>query len=96
MAITEYIKENRRCFLAVTGPHGDGRFLYRRHKFIREFYCGKLAYEGLLREHTDIYMEFALAGNDASIRYWLEQRLDVPTEEVALIGQRILYSPFVC
>lgn len=96
VAIADYHKENSRIYLAMSGSHGDQRFVYRTHKFIREFYCGKLAYEGLVRNDLDVYMEFALAGNDAVIRYWLEKRPDISSEDVAVILQKILYGPFVC
>lgn len=96
VAIADYHKQRSRVYLAMSGPHGDQRFTCRTHKFIREFYCGKLAYEGLVRKDLDVYMEFALAGNDAVIRYWLEKRPDISSEEVAVILQKILYGPFVC
>jgi AcrR family transcriptional regulator len=96
VAVAEYVYEHRRFFLSVTGPHGDSRFVYKWHKIIKEFYCGKLAYEGLAKKDLDVYMEFVLAGNDAAIRYWLEKRSDISTEEIAPIIQKILYGPFVC
>lgn len=96
VAIAEFHRQNREVYLTMSGPHGDRRFIYRTHKFIREFYCGKLAYEGLVREDMDVYMEFVLAGNDAVIRYWLEKRPDLSPEDAAVILQKILYGPFAC
>lgn len=95
VAIATYVRENRDFFLAVTGPHGDGRFVSQWHRLIQEFYSGKLAFERLTREGSDFYVEFVLAGSDAVLRYWLEQRPDVSPEEVAPIVQHILYGPFV-
>lgn len=96
VAITDYIKAHSRFFLALTGPHGDGGFVYRWHRVTREFYCGKLAYEEIAKKDADVYIEFAMAGNDAMIRYWLEKRSDIPKEEIVPIVQRILFGPFVC
>jgi AcrR family transcriptional regulator len=96
VAITEYFYKHKRFFLAVTGPHGDPRFVYKFHKIIREFYLGKIAYEGLIREDADIYVEFFLAAHDAIIRYWIEKRPDISSEKFSLIIQRILFGPLVC
>jgi len=96
IGITEFIKAHRSFFLVMTGPHGDGRFVYRWHRVTREFYCGKLAYEELTKKDADVYIEFAMAGNDAMIRYWLVKRPDIPKEEIVPIVQRILFGPFVC
>ena len=96
IAIAEFLCNHKQFFLSMTGPHGDARFIYRWHKFFQEFNYGKLTYEGLTRKDLDIYMEFALAGNDAVIRYWLEKRPDIKPEEGAPIMQRILYGPLIC
>ena len=95
VAVGEYIYEHKDFYLSITGPHGDARFIERWHKFVREFYCGKLIYEGLSTKDLDVYIEFALGGNDASMRYWLEKRPDLSAEEIAPITQRLLYGPFV-
>ena len=94
VAVAKYMEENRRFFLAITGPNGDKNFVLRWHKLIREFYSGKLAYEGLSSENSDIYMELILAGSEAVVRYWFEQRSDLSAEEIAPIIQRLLYDPF--
>lgn len=96
VAISEYVYQRRKFYLAITSPHGDSRFVYGFKKCIREFYCGKLAYEGLARKDLDVYMEFALAGNVEVLRYWLKNRPDISAAEIALIAQRSLYGPFVC
>lgn len=94
--VARYILENEKPYLALTGPHGDGRFVHTWRKFVKEFYSGKLAYEGMGRINVDLYIEFVLAGSDAMVRYWLEKRRDLSPEEVAPIAQRILYGPFTC
>lgn len=95
VAVGQYVLDHKRYFLAATGPHGDGRFTYKWKKIIREFYYGKLAYEGLMKDNIDVYIEFVLAGSEAVSRYWLERRPDISPEEIAPIIQRILYGPFV-
>lgn len=95
IAIAEFFKANKEAYLSLTGPHGDQRFSPRLHKCIREFYLGKLAYEGVNRKDMDMYVEFVLAGSDGVIRYWLEKREDMKCEEVAPIIQNILYGPFL-
>ena len=95
VAIGDYVKENKDFFLAVTGPHGDGRFVAKWHNIIKEFYLGKLAYEGLKGQNSDFYTEFVMAGSDAVLRYWLQKRPDVSSEEIAPIVQNILYGPFL-
>jgi AcrR family transcriptional regulator len=94
--ITEYIYRHKCFFLAMTGPHGDRRFVYKLHRIIREFYIGKLAHEELVRENMDVYVEFFLAAHDAVIRYWIEKRPDISLEKFTSIVQRILFGPFVC
>lgn len=94
IAIAEYVLKNKEFFLAVTGPHGDGRFVYKWHKLIQESYCGKLAYEGLTRKNADVYIQFILAGNDGFVRYWLEKRPDISPEEIAAAAQEILYGHY--
>lgn len=95
MAVAEYFRGNSRTYLTLSGIHGSHRFLPRTHKVIREFYCGKLAYEGLARKNMDVYIEFVLAGHDAMTRYWLEERPDISLEDAAVITQKMLFSPFV-
>lgn len=96
VAIADYHRKNKAVYLLLSGAHGSGRFVYRAHKIVREFYCGKLAYEGLVQKDMDVYIEFAMAGSDAEIRYWLEKRPDISCEEAAVIIQKVLYGPFVC
>lgn len=96
IAIAEYIRAHKDFFLAITGPHGDGRFVKRWHKFLKEFYYGKLAYKELIQENTDVYVEAILAGSDSLVRYWLTKRSDLSAEEIVPITQKILYGPFVC
>lgn len=96
IAIADYHRKNKEVYLLLSGSHGSKRFVYHAHKIVREFYCGKLAYEGLLPKNMDVYIEFALAGSDAEIRYWLEKRPDISCEEAAVIIQKVLYGPFVC
>ncbi len=95
IAVAEYTKLHKEFFLAITGPHGDGRFLARWNKFLKEFYYGKLAYNGLTNEHIDIYAEAILSGSNALTRYWLAKRSDVSVEAIVVITQKILYGPFV-
>lgn len=95
VAVAEFFKANQKAYLSLTGQHGDQSFSYRLHKFIREFYTGKLAYEGFNRKDVDLYVEFVLAGSDGIIRYWLEKRSDVTPVEIAPIIQEILYKPFI-
>lgn len=96
VANARFLAENRKVFLAMTGPHGDARFVQKWRALFKEFNYGKLAYEGLAQKDLDIYMEYALAGNDAVIRYWLEEKPEISPEEGAPIMQRILFGPFVC
>lgn len=96
VSIASYLLENKRVFLAMTGPHGDARFVYKWHALFKEFNYGKLVYEGLAKKEMDIYMEFTLAGNDAVIRYWLTEKTEISPTEGAPIMQRILFGPFVC
>lgn len=96
VSIARYLLENKAVFLGMTGPHGDGRFVQRWHALFKEFNYGKLVYEGLAKNDLDIYMEFALAGNDAVIRYWMTEKPEITPEEGAPIIQRILFGPFVC
>lgn len=95
IAIADFFLKNKKTYLSLTGPHGDQRFSVRLHKFIREFYLGKLAYEGVNRKDIDMYVEFVLAGSDGVIRYWLEKRTDMASKDVAPIIQNILYGPFL-
>lgn len=95
VAIAQYVFDNRDFFLAITGPHGDRRFVHKWHQVIREFYLGKLAFEGLVNKDTRWYVEFAIAGSDAVLRYWLEEQSDLSAEQVAPIVQKILYGPFL-
>lgn len=95
IAVAAYFRENGDTYLALSGIHGSQRFVHRAHKVIREFYCGKLAYEGLARKNMDIYIEFVLAGHDAETRYWLETRPDISLEDAAVITQKMLFGPFL-
>jgi AcrR family transcriptional regulator len=96
VAIAEYVYEYRHFFLSVTGLHGYDRFFFKWHKFVREFFIGKAAYEGLARKDLDVYVEFVLAGSDAVIRYWLAERSDISPKDIVPIIQKILYGPLVC
>lgn len=48
--IARYLDENRKVFLAMTGAHGDTRFMHKWHELFREFNYGKFVYEGLSRK----------------------------------------------
>ena len=96
VSVAEYIKEHAQFFLVMTGAHGDARFVHKWHKYIQEFYHGKLAYEGLVVRDSDFYTVFVMAGNDAVIRHWLEKHPEITAEELAPIIQKILYGPYAC
>lgn len=95
VAIADYVKQHKSFFLAMTGPYGDGRFVHKWHMVIKEFYLGKLAFEGFRKKDADFYIEFVMAGSDAVLRYWLQERPDVTSEDIAPIIQNILYGPFL-
>ena len=94
--IAEYLSEHKEEFLVLTGFHGDARFVSRFKKLIKEFYSGKVAFEGIIADNLDVYIEFVIAGNIATIRYWLEKKTNMKPEDIAPIMQRMLYGPLIC
>lgn len=94
--IAEFLSGHKEEFLVLTGFHGDARFVSRFKKLIKEFYCGKIAFEGIITDNVDVYIEFVIAGNISAIRYWLEKKPNMKPEDIAPVIQRMLYGPLVC
>lgn len=94
LAITEYIYKNKEYFLSLTGVHGDRRFVRKWHSLLKEFYAGKLSFEGIRVQELDFYIEFVIGGNDSTLHYWLEKRPDLSVEKITLITQKLLFAPF--
>ena len=91
----EFMNENRDFYLAITGPHGDGQFRHKERMLVREYYGGKMAYEGLTNEFTEATLVFAIAGHEALIDYWIRQRPDIPPAVVASLAQKLMYGMFL-
>lgn len=94
LGIVHTVKKYKDFILAVSGPFGDPRFARRAQNLFVEFYAGKLAYEGIYLKDLDIYKEYAMAGQFAVTRYYLEKRQDLSDEEIALLMLNLLYAPF--
>ena len=95
LALFKYIDEHRDFFTSMFGPHGDPMFDYKQKQLIREFYGGKIAFEGIECQHLDLYINFALAGHNRLIEYWLTKRSDISYREICVIIQKLMYGIFL-
>lgn len=90
-----YYRENADFYLGITGPHGDPQFLYKLHKLMREFYGGKLVYDGINGPHMDMDMVFIFGGHDALVEHWLRNRPDISPEDFSSHLQRLMFGMFM-
>lgn len=87
--IADYLDSKRSFLKVINGPHGDPQFLYKHSRVLIERISSSIKTKNPSRRHKDLYIQFLVDGTNSVLDNWIENRPDIPPEEIAELMEEL-------